>query len=237
MKLFIPTITNAKWNGNGIFHRPPATQPTIQHGTSDAKTVGPACKRERLAVVGDIAVLASIAPLYFVARPSAVFGRIWAIIVDAIQRHPLWSVWAWTHVVIEVLERLSPAIAYVNSTSTVVFIQGAFGVIATSKHRAPSSVFKGERESVSAFDFSLETPARLRSSVAKRATNDVSGNSALALTPPRNFTCGREPNASNDPPATVSPARHIYQIILRSHKAILTENPVFMGIKTQYVTD
>lgn len=61
----------------------------------------------------------SILRLLFIRRPPAIFGRIWTIVVNSIQR---FSIWAISHVFVELFKGLNPTITNSYSSSSVSVI-------------------------------------------------------------------------------------------------------------------
>lgn len=76
----------------------------------------------------------SIAVLLRARRPAAILGRVWAVVVDAVNGVP--SARPWPHVGQEIREVL-PALANFNPSSSVVLIRGIVGIAAAFTHLLP----------------------------------------------------------------------------------------------------
>lgn len=66
--------------------------------------------------------------------PSAIFWRIGAVIIDAIQTRPLWAL---THVCEKILE-FEPAFTNCNSATAVIFVSRLPGIEAAGFHSSPN---------------------------------------------------------------------------------------------------
>jgi hypothetical protein len=80
---------------------------------------------------------ASIIRLNFTAGPTAVVGRVWSFIVDAVYRQPFRLI---SHVGVKVLERVNPAVADGNAPATVMPKIFVIWIQATLLHRSPDIV-------------------------------------------------------------------------------------------------
>jgi len=86
--------------------------------------------------VGLFRPLALVYALLMVGRPAAIVGRVVAIVVNAIQRHPFWS---FTHIGEEVTKTVQPlpSLADLNAASAIRLPELVFGVRASRSHPAP----------------------------------------------------------------------------------------------------
>jgi len=80
-----------------------------------------------------------VAYLFFWCSPFAVIGAVWAVVVNSIYR--VFFGWPAPHINKELLERISPLLANINSTPAVIFVPIIFFVMTSLLHGNPYSVF------------------------------------------------------------------------------------------------
>lgn len=82
--------------------------------------------------------------LFFASRPSAISRFVMAVWVGvSVDRVSVLANWARTHVLIEGLKGLAPALAHRDATTAVAVIHPNSRVEASLFHRAPRHVFRG----------------------------------------------------------------------------------------------
>src|ERR1035438_1393743 len=104
-----------------------------------------------------------------IGRPFAVFGRIGTIIVDSFQcKHWIRSL---SHIREKCTEVITPAVAYRNSTSTVVFVGRGVLVVTTLAQMIPAGILGRQPHSVSSATrcklFLLQPSARLTKAITQ----------------------------------------------------------------------
>ena len=90
-------------------------------------------------VYSDDVVKSSIPILLRREFPSAVVGRIWAIVINSTDRMNIG--WAFSHVGKEIFKTFAPSITHRNSSGAIVFIYGGARVVAAEFKIAPSLIF------------------------------------------------------------------------------------------------
>lgn len=121
--------------------------------------------------------------------PSTIFGGVWAIIVNAIQRQ---SGRFRSHVLIEGGEIIAPAVAHRNATFSVARIARVLGIVASPLRVVPRQVRRRmvvvAMRSVSvAGPLALQTSATLRVAAPKMCRSNDSSRSAPTQTGPCNI--------------------------------------------------
>ena len=81
----------------------------------------------------------AIVILLFWKRPSAILGRIWTVVVSAI--NPMLRRWLAAHVSEEVFERI-PAVAHCDASPAIVRELFVASIIAALLHCFPSAIFR-----------------------------------------------------------------------------------------------
>lgn len=138
--------------GYGALAGPAALQALCNdQGVCETTAARPFSDRVSLAVELKVVVAARVVVLCLAGRPLAVGRRVWAVVIDAVNRS---ADWAWPHVSVERLERRSPFVAHSNAAPAVVWPRPAAIVVAALFHVAPDFVFAGARSTMSALSFS-----------------------------------------------------------------------------------
>lgn len=122
------------------------TQPPIKQLPVKAERRAPFLKSLRLSVVGQNADVALVSILGLARDPLAVVGRVGAVVVSAF--NCVRGRWARTHVGVEVLERVAPAVTHGYTPAAVVFVVLAGLPVAPVFDLAPRSVFRAFGHSV-----------------------------------------------------------------------------------------
>jgi hypothetical protein len=181
-------------HADALLGRPTALQaiPDRRHRhTGFARPIG---QRLRAARSGDEPHITPVASLLTVGRPTAVFRRVVAVVVDAVDRErsaPSEAAQTFrprSHVGEEVLERLPPR-AHPDPAPAVVSVRVVSRVLATPPHVEPHAVFGRVRrsvpESASAARFVAKAPARLSATIGQVLRENRTHVPAVALAPPR----------------------------------------------------
>lgn len=124
--------------GKSLLWRHPTLYASLQYFLRDTKLSRPFRERHSSVLVGDKMVIPFVVSLFESDSPSAIFGRVWAIVVNAINGM-LWR-WARPHVSVKVLERVDPASAHCNTARAIVRIIRRFGICASALDMPPTSV-------------------------------------------------------------------------------------------------
>lgn len=91
----------------------------------------------------------SISPilcLFFFGSPAAIVGCVITIIIDSIQR--VFGTGTFPHVVIEGDKRVSPALAYCNSSTTIQMKLWSVGAVTATNHVFPACELGAMRHAV-----------------------------------------------------------------------------------------
>lgn len=132
--------------------------------------------------------IATVIRLLRGGRPAAIAGRVWAIVVDAVDAH---TTWARSHVCREG-GVFGPALANRDTASAIVFICGVRGVRAALAHVHPYSeqplvrASGGSTMGGTSLDrlFGSEAPTRRDHSSTKVVSLDLLRSSAVASAQP-----------------------------------------------------
>lgn len=82
-----------------------------------------------------MSVKTTITLLFFASRPFAVFRRIRAVIVDSINGKIIFV--GITHIFEKCLKRISPSLANINTSTTIIFVTGFSRIMASLLHIVP----------------------------------------------------------------------------------------------------
>lgn len=89
---------------------------------------------------GPLFIWSAIMRLFHPSSPSAVFGRIWAVVIDSLESH-LWMRPS-SHISKEIDIVIEPAITDYNAASTVIRIMGVSNIGRPLDHIVPGSIFQ-----------------------------------------------------------------------------------------------
>ena len=92
-------------------------------------------------------VLTRVSSLFYGRGPSTVFGRVVAVIVDAIKRISFFG--NVSHISVEIFKRISPSITNDYSATTPIFVSGVFGIVTSLLHMQPCSIYGSSRHTMS----------------------------------------------------------------------------------------
>ena len=150
--------------GHGAFQRPAAFKPNSQGTQIDPMFFGNFCDMPFNAINQNHSFFTLVSGLLFVGRPSAIARFIVSVCVNAFNRH---LERARPHILKEVVERMSPAVAHFDPAPSVVFVGNRIRVIASLLHRA-------ERDIGALFRF-VSHPASLGNNMAVSINPNVAG--------------------------------------------------------------
>lgn len=132
-------------------------------------------KRFYFPFVEDMNVVSLVNALFLSCRPPAIFWRVWAVVVNAL--NAVFMTWSTTDVRNEVFKRLFPSLTNKNPSSSIVFIRLVSWVFASFPHVHPRDMFRAARHPVARFCQSYFCPRITAASCAfpalKVATIDV----------------------------------------------------------------
>jgi hypothetical protein len=137
--------------------------------------------KHRLAAIFDSAGTASISKLLPPRSPLAVF---WAVIAAVVLSfNTVLSAGPPPHIRNEMLERVTPASAYHNSTSTIPPVVRVLRVVAPLNHRGPAIVLRCMAKAVRCGSLAVKAATALGISVAQRVQCGDHHVSAIASAP------------------------------------------------------
>jgi hypothetical protein len=142
--------------------------------------------------------------LLLACRPAHVTRRVWSVVVDAVKRQV--RGWSRPNVLVERREALSPPVAYVDASRSVVAICAVLWIVAPLNDGSPERVFGTGAQAV--------RPSALMSSTGLRPTFSQVPYKDLfhcaAFTVADEMTQTRSPRALGDhgPSANDSSSRH-----------------------------
>lgn len=155
------------------FYAPSQFQSSINGVSVDSCRFGPFGQALRFVVVCYQSIVARVAPLNYRCRPSAIFGTVWAIVVDTIQRH---TERARTHIGQEGREGIAPAVTDCDAACAVESEPLIPWVGAAMLHAFPRPVFVGTDAALLAHAAAVNSPTAVK---VFRCSDDVS----FAVTP------------------------------------------------------
>lgn len=136
------TAVMVMWRfGQCAFNAPSGVE-SQAHG--QARFFLPVSHRARHATKRDLAIVAAIARLGCVCRPSAIVRRVGTIVINALDRMftEASHLWSRSHIRVEVLKRLAPAVTNHDATATIVVIRRIVRVVASLNNRQPDVVLR-----------------------------------------------------------------------------------------------
>lgn len=172
----------------------------------DAHSASKFSDRYSFALINSVDVLASVGLLLRERGPSAITGRVWSIIINAVKRS---SIWTRTHVCEETSVVKSPLWSHVDSSRSVEWKLRIPLVVATILSVFPRFIFRSLSTRVSVAGvlfngcFSLVTAAATRAATTKTPRLNRSQLSAVALAVPSSttnpvaFHVGRSPRQND----------------------------------------
>lgn len=167
--------------------------------------------------------VAAIGDLFFLRCPAAILRRVWAVVVDAVNR--IAFSWPWPHVVKEIQEAGEPSFADANAATAVETINPMVCIVATAFHPGPCGVFgrpagTSRRAVFNArcAHFELQTTTTALPCLAQISAANDAKVSAVALAFPKNTATLRTFRQAKDYQATIPTARQVNQL---RHRLIL----------------
>lgn len=135
----------------------------------------------------DIQVLSIVAVLFFLCDPSAIIGRIGAIVIDSV--NGISFSWPLSHIGEEISKSILPLPAITNKypATTVIKVIRMVRIVAAFKHSAICSVFNGPAHSMLFFGFAKplykKASTGFDSAICQFVTTDFFSISAFAFAP------------------------------------------------------
>lgn len=122
-----------------FFQWPAFLEPMVKSIFCNAESFGPFYHCESNPIVADNSINRTIPPLFFSSGPSAILKRIGAIVVDAVKL--MLGGRSFSHISKKIAKG-QPRFTYSNSSGSVVFITGTFGVKTSGFHGTPNIKFR-----------------------------------------------------------------------------------------------
>lgn len=163
----------------------------------------PRADTHRSSVEGDWLRAGRVLALFFHCGPSAVCGRIVAVVVNAFDR--VLGRWPWPHVGKKALEGVTPRRADLNPAAAVARIEVAAGILASRNHPLPHSVFRRLTQSVGSVGgmarLPIDASAACNVAAAEGAGSDDVVAATVALAQPAHLFVSRSQRPLNRQPA------------------------------------
>ena len=144
-----------------------------------------------------------VVALFGNSRPSTVLRRVWAIVVNAVKRMPLWT---HAHVIEEILKRFTPAVANFNASVAVILEAYIVWVVTSAEHLIVRSPHRMIRQTVRQIQLgcklSLQAPAAFRSAFNQMALGNDFLCTTLAPTQPEVSAVWDVTGIGNNSPST-----------------------------------
>jgi len=144
-----------------MFHGPSTAQSLVQCAHVNLAFLRPFHKQLNPTVVFEKSVVAPISVLLYACSPVAIIGRVWAIVVTAL--NSVFLRWSRPHVGEKIRKRLTPAVAHEDSSASVILVTAIFPVLAALADVLPDKRFRCFASSMGTVSipspFSLKTAA------------------------------------------------------------------------------
>lgn len=144
-----------------------------------------------------------VVALFGNSRPSTILRRVWAIVVNAVERMPLWT---HAHVIEKILKRFTPAVANFNASVAVILEAYIVRVVTSAEHLIVRSPHGMIRQTVRHFQLGcklfLQAPAAFRSTFNQMALGNGFFCTALAPTQPEMSAMRDVTGIGNNSPST-----------------------------------
>lgn len=134
--------------GQGTVYRPSFVEATVDNVSFNSHASCPVRETHCFTEVSDIPRVLPISGLFSRGRPSTVFRRVRAVVVDAVNAVRVG--WARSHIFKECLKRVPPTITYGNAPRAVVLERLVFRVATAPDDAMPNPVFRQVASSMSA---------------------------------------------------------------------------------------
>lgn len=175
------------WRRKGAFDRPAQSQSGIDVGRWDILEPGPLSDGLSLPPERKIVIGTSIVLLFGSCCPSAVLGRVWSIVINAVKRM-LWR-WARSHVSQKVVEGITPTLAHDYAAAAIDGIRMKVHTIATVLGTTPCRILWCVGHAMSSraqsHGFSAPTATTFGGSSTQIGTINDRGVSAIADAMPK----------------------------------------------------
>lgn len=175
----LPAAVATHGSGHGLFWGPSKFQALVQARAWNAPDAGRFANGAGTSKRGDLVGAVGVLHLFMRRRPSAILGRIWSVVVDALD---LRAFGTWTHVPQELFEAVNPRLAHTNATSTIAFVALTVRVLTALFHGLPQCVVGMVRQAVRRLRASLTSTALV--GLQPRSLCDKEG-AAVAVAMPR----------------------------------------------------
>lgn len=214
-----------------VVGRPSVVNAVNNHAIGKTCNSRPLNDRAGYSLILQFAGYRAITVLLGDGRPPTITRFIIAVVVDTVKGKIL--VGALTHVCQEIYVRVSPSVANLYTASAIVVKVIVARIRASLNHILPDTVLTRPRLSMFGTGFRSQATARPRIPTLERVSDNISKISAFTLAYPFNVhshfkLCER---SFKNRPSTVNIARQILVISRMPHMTILTQSPVFMGVK------
>lgn len=144
-----------------VVNGPSDVEAIIESPSVDPEVGSPVGNGLRYSVEGNLSCSSSVSKLVGTGCPSAVVRRVTLVVIDALKRV---FGWARSHIGVERLKRVSPAVAHRDTSAAVVCERGSLRAIASAASHHPTVVFRRAASAVFKVccreKFSFETSAR-----------------------------------------------------------------------------
>ena len=203
-----------------LLHRPLFLETLSNSAPINAGSTAPVSHAHRFTLMSYKHARAFVVQLLTPTSPSAIFGRVWPVVVDSIQR---FTAWPRTHIGIERFKRFAPTVTHLDSASAIPLVSAMTWIVAAAFRAAPNLIFSALGHSVCGDVCSVDTaPAAFRFSVEQQLSNDRLQGAAFTPAHPLNslmvgIVCSVQYGPSSELPSS--------QIMLRfpRHQVILQE--------------
>lgn len=207
-----------------VTDRPSAFQPQGDYGVSESRYSRPFRDSSGFVLKCEKAIGAAVLHLLKRGGPTTVFRAIIAVIVDTIKCHPFGP---FAHILDEVFI-CPPTITHLDSPSSISVVVRVVGVCASLNHRNPSSMQGVANQCPCRANVGLVAPAGAGRPARKGVASNISHRSAVAPTMPDSVLASG--SGSRDYRPSIEPLTS--QISELWHSLILSQSPVFMGVKS-----
>lgn len=186
--------------GKGTFNGNATQDTCAQAVVRNVQKSRPFSQRVYFSAIGDMAIDSMIVHLFNICSPLAVFGRVRAVLVNAL--HGILKGGSVAHIGIEVLKGCSPAFTHDNTASAIVRVDRMFGIVAPCVDSLPNTVLIGLGHAVGSAHgpqpFRRGAPATCGVSAFHVRSSGGGFVSAIAETPPNRAPAWSDSVKCND---------------------------------------
>lgn len=122
------------WLRYSAFRSPATAQPGVDGMPRDAGLIGPLRDGQGFSISRNQSVIGAVVGLVFLRRPAAIFLRVRAIAVNAVNGMARWR---FAHILKEGSKAIQPTVAYLDASATVLLPADVIRVGASSNHILP----------------------------------------------------------------------------------------------------